>query len=273
MKSRFSKYCLAALLVTVIAGAGCSKQINWIKSRDALNKGVTAFKAANYSDAATYFDTAIELDDSFTTALAYRAYSYMMQYVPGADSPDNLAVAQRALDGFQEVLDREPDNDLAISSIASLYFHMGELEKAKDWNIKRIANSPDAKEAYYTIGVINWTKTYEPRMEARAEAGMEPEDPGPIKDEETRTALAETSLPLVDEGLENLKKSVEIDPDYADAMAYINLMYREKADLVDDEAQYEELIAQANEWVDRTIETKKRLAEAEMQATIAEQTE
>ena len=35
-------------------------------------------------------------------------------------------------------------------------------------------------------------------MEARAELGMKPEDPGPLKDKKIREELAAKSLPIID---------------------------------------------------------------------------
>ena len=97
---------------------------------------------------------------------------------------------------------------------------------------------PENKESHYTIGVICWTQSYEPRLEFRAEIGMQQEDPGPIRTkgrlnriqrEDLSTVAAEV-LPVINEGLEALEQAIEIDPDYDDAMAYVNLLYREKAD-------------------------------------------
>ena len=34
-----------------------------------------------------------------------------------------------------------------------------------------------------------------------------------------------------DEGITNLQKAIELKPDYDDAMAYLNLLYRQKADM------------------------------------------
>jgi hypothetical protein len=54
-------------------------------------------------------------------------------------------------------------------------------------------------------------------------------------------------------------------PDYDDAMAYLNLMYREKADVeCDDPAQRAADLKTADEWVDKTMAAKR--AKAEKQA-------
>ena len=262
MKNRLKMLGLASTLVAGVWLAGCQKQITFLKARDHLNKGVRAFTASNFVLAAQHFQQSIEFDPELLAARQYLATAYRQQYVPGAESEDNAKVASKAIESFQEVLQRDPNNEMAMLSIASLYFDMKEMDKAKEWNQKVIQGYPNNKTPYYTVGVINWTRTYQPRLEVRANLGMRPEDPGPIKDAKARQELAAKNMPLVDEGLEMLQKSVELDPDYADAMAYINLMYREKADLADSPDEYEKLNSLADEWVQKTLDTKKRLAEA-----------
>ncbi|HUE20987.1 MAG TPA: hypothetical protein VMQ86_04855 [Bryobacteraceae bacterium] len=97
------------------------------KARYQLNQGVQAYKNAQYSAAVEHFTAAVELDPNFITARLYLATAYMQQYIPGADSPDNMRMANEAHDQFQMVLEQDPKNELAIASVASLYFN----EKAR----------------------------------------------------------------------------------------------------------------------------------------------
>jgi tetratricopeptide (TPR) repeat protein len=260
---RHSNKLLSIALVVLIGGAfGCGKQFDQLRARSELNRGVRAFEAANFVAAAENFEKALEYDPELLAARTYQATAYRMQYVPGSTSPDNLKVADEALAGFEEVLERDPQNELAMTSIASLYFDMEKLDEAKEWNKKLIAAYPNKKEAYYTIGVINWTKSYGPRMELRSDLGMRQEDPGPIKDAKRREEFAQEVMPLHDEALQMFNKAVEIDPDYENAMNYINLTYREMADVAPSGDEYERLNSIADEWVQKTLDTRKRVAEA-----------
>ncbi|HMC30376.1 MAG TPA: hypothetical protein VKL99_06035, partial [Candidatus Angelobacter sp.] len=84
----------AALLVTVLilAGAvllptvGCNK----LRARDQLNKGVQAYKGANYEQAIEHFKNAINLDSDLKVAKMYLATVYAQQYVAGVETPENL---------------------------------------------------------------------------------------------------------------------------------------------------------------------------------------
>ncbi len=257
-RSIYVSVVLITVVLLMIGSTGCSK----LKARDHLNKGVQAFSNAQYPEAVEHFKKSIENDPEFTTARLYLATAYMSQYIPGAESPENIEMADTAMQEFKRVLEVEPGNPVALASIASLHFHQKQFAEAEDWYRKLIEADPNNKEAYYTLGVIAWTRAFQPRMQARAELGMKPEDPGPLKDEKIRQELREKMLPVIDEGLESLRKAIEIDEMYDDAMAYLNLLHRERADLMESKEEYEKEIELADNWVDKTLETKKLKAAA-----------
>ena len=240
-----------------------------LEARNSLNKGVGAFSAGDFVRAGDYFEAAADLDPELKAARVYSAYSVMMQYQPGAEYQENIDIANRALDGFKAVLADDPENSTALQSIASLYFNMKKMDLAKEWHGKVLELEPDRKESHYTIGVISWTQSYEPRLEFRANVGMKQEDEGPIvlkgrlnrTQSEEYAGLSEEVMPTIDQGLAALEKAIEIDPDYDDAMAYVNLLYREKADLVESQEEHDELLMQADEWVQTALDTRKRKAE------------
>ena len=259
---------LAVALVLAGVSSGCRK----LEARDNLNKGVQAFKNAKYSDAVEYFKRAIELDPTYPTAKLYLATAYMSQYIPGAESPENLAFAENAAKYFQEVLNDNPNNTTAIKSLASLAYQqssgaptveekLARLDKAAQWYRKLIEVDPKEKEAYYSLGVITWAKFYPEWMAARNKLGMKPDEPGPLKDRKLRDELRKKYWDMIEDGIANLRKALEIDPEYDDAMAYLNLLHRERADLQEDVALYKKDIDEADMWINKTLETRKIKAE------------
>jgi hypothetical protein len=66
---------------------------------------------------------------------------------------------------------------------------------------------------------------------------------------------------MVDEGIADLKKAIELRPDYDDAMAYLNLLYRRKADMVESADERASLQKQADELIDKVKEIKQKRAE------------
>ncbi len=252
----------------VLLSSGCAK----LKSRDNLNKGVAAFKSAKYAESAALFKEAAELDPTNTNARLYLATSYMVQWIPGADSPENLELAKSARAEFMRVYEGDTKDKNAMAYLASLAFNEGKstqaigdgaarrkakFEEAKDWYTKLLAVDSQDKVAYYSLGVIAWENWYPVLMNARAKMSMKPEDPGPLKDKKIREELKAEYGQAVEDGISNLRKAIEVDKEYEDAMAYLNLLVRERADLADSADGYKKDVAEADQWVQRTLDTKK----------------
>ncbi|HVP51002.1 MAG TPA: tetratricopeptide repeat protein [Terriglobales bacterium] len=243
-------------LAIVLSLGGCNK----LKARDQLNKGVQSYKNARYEDAIAHFQKAVALDPKLLNARLYLATAYAQRYVPGADTPENNQIGQQAIDEYKKVLQVDPRNINSIKGIASLYFNMKKFDQAKEYHEKAKQLDPNDPEEYYSIAVIDWTQSYAPRQEERAKLGLKADEP--LKDKKVCEALRDRNLSKVNEGLQNLKKALELRPDYDDAMAYTNLLYREKADLEcgNPDARMADLKT-ADEWVDKTMATKKAKAE------------
>jgi len=266
----------AALLAAaiVLAGTGCS----YLKSRDHLNQGIASFRGAKYSDAVEHFEQAIKLDPEWSTPRLYLATSYMVQWIPGAESPENQAFAQKAKEEFQKVLDKDAKDKNALAFLAMLAFNQAQslpldqklamFDEAAKWQRRRIEVDPQEKEAYYSLGVIDYQKWIPALMTARSNLRMRPEDPGPLKDKKVKEELKANYGPIVDDGMQNLNKALEIDPEYDDAMAYLNLLIRERADLLDSADDYKKQIEVADGWLQKALDTKKiKAARAAKQPT------
>jgi len=256
-----------ALILAVAALAALGTSCTQLKARDQINKGVAAFKSAQYPEAVEHFKTAVELDPNFITARLYLATAYMQQYVPGAESPENVKMATEALNQFNKVLEQKPNDTTAIASIASLYLNQKKWDDAEAEYRKLIAADPNNKDAYYSIGFIAWSKWYVPYETARANAGMKPEDPGPIKDKKIREEIKGKYEAIIDDGLKALDKCLQLDPEYDDAMAYENLLVREGADLCDTKEEYEKQIKIADDWMQKALDTKKMKSEKKQKTT------
>lgn len=239
-----------------ILSAGCQK----LKSRDQLNQGVHAFQNAQYGEAVERFKTAVELDPGFSTARLYLATAYMQQYIPGAESPENNQMATAAHDEFMKVLDQDPKNTTALASVASLYLNQKKWDEAQQWYEKLIAVDPNNADAYYSLGFIAWSKWYPAYGMARVDLGMKQDDPGPIKDKKVREDLKAKWLPTINAGLQALDKTLQINPEYEDAMSYENLLIRERADLLDSKEEYEAAVKTADNWMQKALDTKKAKA-------------
>jgi len=258
----------AALLILAAGLSGCSK----LKARDLLNKGVAAYKNAQYDTAIEDFKQAKDLDPGLMNARLYLATAYASQYIPGAPSEQNVRLGTQAVNEFKEVLQLDPNNLSAIDGIGSILFQMAgtpydpkKFEESKSYHQKHIELKPNDPEPYYWIGVIDWTLAFRGNGELRAAYNREhvnkqvrDDDPLPPA---VRAEYVAKYGALVDEGIAYLQKAIQLRPDYDDAMAYLNLLYRRKADMVESADERANLKKQADELIDKVKEIKQKRAE------------
>jgi tetratricopeptide (TPR) repeat protein len=245
----------AAVMVLLASTTGCSK----LRARDQLVKGVQAFKAGRYEDAVNHFQTSIAEDPSYDTARLDLAAAYSFEVVPNLDTPDNLKIAQKAMDGFNTVLAKDPTDMGALKQIASIQRNIKHFDDAKATELKIIALNPKDAEANYTIGVIDWTQAYKNATNILSAAGMTDDGNGNAKKSKDVCAkIVAANTQLVAEAMQYLQQAVNINPNYDDAMQYLNLDERRKADMEcgNDEARKADL-AQADMWVQRATGARK----------------
>lgn len=254
---------LCAVLLFVVVSCGCSR----LKARDQLNKGVGAYRNAQFQTAIMYFKEAVRLDPTLLNARLYLATAYAQQYIPGGDSPENVKVAQQAIDSFEDVLKMDPNNVTAIASIAQIYYNMKKFDKAKEYQTRRLQVEPNNPDPYYWIGVLDWAtcfpRTQQLRKDLKLDFPKDPKDPSslPPLPEKNRAALEEQNGPLVKEGIEALEKAIKIKPNDFDTMAYLNLLYRQKADLESDADTREADLKTADEWTNKALAIRKAVGE------------
>src|SRR5215475_556972 len=265
--SRRRAAALAALLIFAAGFAGCDK----LKARDLLNKGVQSFKNGQYDAAVEDFKQAKDLDPSLLNARLYLATAYASQYIPGAPSEQNRNIGKQAVQEFKDILKDNPDNLNAIDGVGSILFQMAGtpyepklFEESKTYHQKHIQLKPEDPEPYYWIGVIDWTLAFRANGEMRRDYNeknirKQVKDTDPLPPALRAEYLAKYGL-LVDEGIAALQKAISLRPDYDDAMAYLNLLYRRNADAVESSGQRAELRKQADDLVDKVKEVKQKRA-------------
>ncbi len=244
-----------ALAGMVLSMSGCNR----LAARDQLNKGVDAYKSARYEEAIGHFQKATQLDPSLPMAKTYLATALAQNVVPGLETQDNLKTAEQAISIFQEVLDKDPSDVNSLKQIAGIYFSIKKLDDAKTWQKKVLAVDPKDPEAAYTVGVIDWTQAHENTLKALVPAGINDDGEGNAKaPKKVMEPLKQENAALVEEGLQYLNQAVANRPTYDDAMAYLNLIYRRKADVdFGDEAARKADVAKAEEWRTKAMGQRK----------------
>jgi tetratricopeptide (TPR) repeat protein len=179
-----------------------------------FHRGAQALRNGQYEAAAAHFQQAIDFDPASIDAYLYLATAYVAQYVPGRDSEDNHLMALKAMDAAETVLRKDSSNARAVTLLANLYVNMNEFERAKEYYLLLTQIEPSKPESFWSVGQINWIMIYNKQ------------NPLPIS----------RRRELIEEGLEYLQKAIEIDSRFSNAFFYINLLYRQKAQAILDEA-------------------------------------
>ena len=263
-RKRQTVFLFAMVMVSLVAVSGCDK----LRARDKLNKGVQAYKGGQTDAAIEDFKQATQFDPDLLNARLYLATAYSAQYIPGAPSPENIRNGDQAKAEFLTILQSHPDNLSAIDGIGSILYNMGgtpfdaaKMEESKTYHQKHIALKPEDPEPYYWIGVIDWTLAFRGNHQMREEYNktakktIKDTDPMPPA---LATAFQQKYGATVDGGVESLKKAMTLRPDYDDAMAYLNLLYRQKADMETTPEGRDADIKAADDLVDQVKAIKQR---------------
>jgi len=236
-KSRKGQVLILAAAALAVAASGCAK----LKARDDLNKGVQAFSAAQFDQAIAYFQDAKQQDPTLMNARLYLAQAYASQFIPGAPSDENKRNAQQAIEEWKEVLQMDPNNLSAIDGIGAMLFYEGStpfdlqlMQEAKTYHQQHINSHPNDPVPYYWIGQIDYWIAYRTNEKLRADYNekarkrLQQLDPLPPA---LRDQFIKEDGTVVQEGIDSLNKAISLREDYGDAMAYLNLLLRQKGDM------------------------------------------
>src|SRR5580704_1533603 len=215
-------------------------------ARKWLNEGVQAYREGQIDQAIVDFQNAKKLDPSLV----------------------NAQHGDQALQEFRSILGAHPDSLSAIDGAGSILYNLAgtpfdpeKMEESKSYHQKHIELRPGDPEPYYWVGVIDWSLAFRGNGDMRADFNKIAKKPVKNTDP-TPPALAAQFRQkyggIVDEGIANMNKAMDLRPDYDDAMAYLNLLYRQKADMELTVAEQELDVKIADDLVDQVKAIKKR---------------
>ncbi|MGA8087177.1 MAG: tetratricopeptide repeat protein [Terracidiphilus sp.] len=263
----FQALLLCVSSISILANIASAQSLNCLgtsasdnpAAREEMNAGVDSYKAARYSEAISHFQKATELAPCLTMARSYLGTAQAQNVIPGLVTPDNLKISEQAIANFQIVLTQAPHDVNSLKQVAGIYFSVKRLDDAREWQKKVLVEDPRDPEAAYTIGVIDWTQAHQNAIASLAEAGMQDDGMGDTKaPPEVLEKIKQQNSALVAEALQYLTQAVEIRPNYDDAMSFINLVYRRKADIdYNNPALRDQDIVQAKEWSRKAMLTRK----------------
>jgi tetratricopeptide (TPR) repeat protein len=205
-------------------------------------------------------------------ARLYLGTAYAAQYIPGVPNEANQELGRKSIEEFRGALEIDPESLSAIDGIGSIVFQMAgtpydpaKFEESKSFHQKHIQIRPNDPEPYYWVGVIDWTLSFRANNELRARYNeghinrqIKNTEPFPP---DVREEYAREYGPMIEEGIKCVRLAITLRSEYDDAMAYLNLLYRRKADVVANQSERSDLLLMADALVDRIKEIKQKRAE------------
>ena len=252
---------LLSFILAFFLSAGVAQDDPKVAARAELNAGVQAFRQANYEEAVGHFEQAVALDPQSVTAHLYLATAYAQMFVPGVDTPENVIWATKALNEYREVLRLKPSDMISLKGIGFLELQLKNFDQAKESYQRAIAADPNDPELFYSAGVIDWSMAYRAIAAEKKKLSAKAQDSLFLSAgcAEARTA----TLANLNDGLAMLTKAISLREDYDDAMAYLNLLYRLRADVdCGNKDTHAADLKKANEWVAMAMAARKKKADA-----------
>lgn len=267
------------LAVLVATSSGCGV-INRIRSKNQLNEAARAYREGKFPEAEQHSREAAALDPNNKTAPMFIARTIHAQYRPGVQSPENIAKAQEAIEAYQQILARNPNDEEAYKAIAYLYGAIKEDVKLREWITARAANEsaePEKRaEAYIVLASKDWdcsfkitelptnkTTTIDQASNRATVAYTKPKDQKEF----------DQAQKCVSQGLAEAENAIKFDPNNESAWSYKTNLLLEASKLAemdgkaDQKAQYQkDYEAALKRTTELSVANQKRKEEEAKQA-------
>src|ERR1051325_3516651 len=270
------------LAVLVATSSGCGV-VNRIRAKNQLNEAARAYREGKFPEAEQHSRQAADLDPDNKTAPMFIARTIHAQYRPGVQSPDNIAKAQAAIEAYQKILRKNPQDEEAYKAIAYLYGAIKEDAKLKQWISQRASSEtaePEKRaEAYVVLASKDWDCSFK--------ITELPTNKITTIDQATNKATVSYKKPkdqkefdqaqmCVKQGLMEAENAIKFDPNNESAWSYKTNLLLEASKLAemdgkaDQKAQYQkeyEVALKRTTELSAAAEKRKEEEEARQQAS------
>lgn len=262
---------------SLLVAGGCDN----LKIRMAMVRGNKAYKAQKYDDAIKEYKNIVALDPNNVHANYLIAISNLAQYHPGSPHPKDKAFAEESIKYFEKTMQlpalgstpaeqkewadklqkyylsllssagredkavayleqrrQKTPNDVGVIQALAGQYAKSDFPKALE-AFTKVAELQPTKEHWYTVGVVCWERSYK--------GGIA------VSDDERKELIAK--------GQEALKKALAQDPEYFEALSYVNLLWREQAKVYANEGNregFDMAMKTADETVQKALAARKK---------------
>lgn len=235
-----------ALAILVATTSGCGV-INRIRAKNQLNEAARSYREGRFVEAEQHSREAAQLDPDNKTAPIFIARTIHMQYRPGVQSPENIAKAQQAIEAYQQILQKNPQDEDAYKAVAYLYGAIKEDDKLRAWITQRAtsdATEPTKRsEAYVVLASKDWDcsfkvtelpthkiTTVDPTNNKATVSYKKPSDQKEF----------DSAKKCVTQGLAEAENAIKFDPNNESAWSYKTNLLLEASKLAEMDGQAEQ---------------------------------
>lgn len=230
-----------------------------------VQEAAQALSKDEYDLAVQLLTQAAELDPSQAQTHVWLGNIFARRHLYEAA---NQQFVERASVEFRQALELDPTSAEALDwlgNLASLRYwetqNPDDLDEARSFFEKHARLQPEDPEPNYWLGVLAWDDAYIANVRMRRDYSSQtglPLDFGKRLPEEVRKEFSSRYGAIVDDGIERLKRVLELDPLDWWAMAYLNLLYRQKADQAATVEESEKLHTIADSLHEKALATRQQ---------------
>jgi tetratricopeptide (TPR) repeat protein len=194
-----------------------------------------------------------------------------MEYLVAAYGPDKLNDPSQAEPIINQMIQMEPNEPANYFYLAKIYQEAGRYEEAEQTLLKAKAVKPNDPVVYTTLSAFyNSQGDFPKTMEALHQAAdLEPNNPEGFHRlavfywekafRDHRLAKA-NRVEYLQKGVDAENKALSLNPNYAEAMTYKNILLRLQANETTDRQKQQDLIREADQLRNRAMELNKKKA-------------
>ncbi len=269
---------------------GCSE----VRGRRKIQEANSLYKENDYKGAVAAFEEAEKLVPDLPVLWLNKGFTCRQLIVPGTKTPESVSASKCALTAFARYKELKPEDSRgdmlyvqtlfdsdefdelakmyedryrknqkdgeAVQGLMQVYTKQGKLDEALQWYRVSADLRPEDPEAQYGVGVFLYQQLFTKGGSPDKNA-FDPR-PDPNKPKEVKVPppfgygdiTAQQRIDYADEGIKYLEHAIALRPTYTDAMAYVNLLFRQKSfALWETPDEWQKAIDKAEEWKNRTI--------------------
>jgi tetratricopeptide (TPR) repeat protein len=194
-----------------------------------------------------------------------------MKYLVAAYGPEKLNDPASAEPIVQQMIQMQPSEPTNYFALSKIYEDAGRYEEAEQALLKAREVKPQDPAVYTALsGFYNRQGDFEKTMEALHQAAeLEPNNPEGYqrvsvfyweKAFRDHRLQKPQKVEYIDKGIQAADKAISLNPNYAEALTYKNILLRMKANETTDRDQQQRLIKEADELRNRAMELNKKKA-------------